>query len=68
MAAGDTKPEVRDVGLTGLGLHPSQVGPGLAPSAYRTAVQELGLPAPAEVVDHLIKRHKQLALNGDLSR
>lgn len=38
LAAGDTKPEVRDVGLTGLGLHPSQLHPTMTPSAYRAAV------------------------------
>jgi len=68
LAAGDTKPEVRDVGLTGLGLHPSQLSPGLSPSGYRAAVQGLGLPGPGEVVSHLVGRHKQLGLTGDLSR
>lgn len=68
LAAGDTKPEVRDVGLTGLGLHPSQVAPGLSPLAYKAAVQGLGLPPPADVISHLVERHKQLGLNGDLSR
>jgi hypothetical protein len=33
-----------------------------------TAVSGLGLPPPAEVVRHLELKHKQLALNGDLSR
>jgi hypothetical protein len=68
LAAGDTKPEVRDVGLNGLGLHPSQVAPGLAPSAYAAAVAGLGLPVPGDVIVHLVGRHKQLGLNGDLSR
>jgi hypothetical protein len=68
LAAGDTKPEVRDVALTGLGLHPALLPPGLPPSQYRAAVQGLGLPGPGEVISHLLGRHKQLGLNGDLSR
>jgi hypothetical protein len=68
LAAGDTKPEVRDVGLTGLGLHPVQLQPGSTPSQYRAAVQGLGLPGPGDVISHLVGRHKQLGMNGDLSR
>lgn len=68
MAAGDTKPEVKEVGLTGLGLSRVQIPPAATPSAYRTAVTKLGLPAPGNVISYMVHKHKQLGASADLSR
>lgn len=68
LAAGDVKPEVREVGLTGLGLSRVQIPPGATPAAYRTAVAKLGLPAPGNIVTYMTHKHKQLTLTADLSR
>jgi hypothetical protein len=70
LAAGDTKPEVREAGLTGLGLSATQLpaDAATAPSAYAAAVAGLGLPLPGAVVEYMVAQHKQLAQPGDLSR
>uniref|UniRef100_A0A383W1Y8 Proteasome component Ecm29 N-terminal domain-containing protein n=1 Tax=Tetradesmus obliquus TaxID=3088 RepID=A0A383W1Y8_TETOB len=70
LAAGDAKPEVREAGLTGLGLSATQLPAeaAAAPSAYAAAVAGLGLPLPGAVVAYLVAQHRQLAQPGDLSR
>lgn len=70
LAAGDAKPEVREAGLTGLGLSATQLpaDAAAAPSAYAAAVAGLGLPLPGAVVAYLVTQHRQLAQPGDLSR
>jgi len=68
LAAGDTKPEVREAGLIGLGLSPTQLPPGASPSAHRTAAADLGLPLPGDVVELLVTRHPSLAQPGEAGR
>jgi hypothetical protein len=72
LAAGDSKPEVRDQGLRGLGLHPAQLAPAAAAggsaATYRAAVAGLGLPAPGSILAYVTGKHRALASPGDLSR
>jgi hypothetical protein len=70
LACGDAKPEVREAGLTGLGLSATQLpaDAAAAPSAYAAAVAALGLPLPGAVVGYLVQQHRALAQPGELSR